>query len=100
MGSVEDASREREQSCRDDDSRLELSSSLWGEQLGDSTGDTMGDETFVMIKPEQHMMEPELAEEDTMHIMHDSPLRESQMEAHIESMMDMQLTLGSATEEE
>ena len=35
-----------------------------------------------------------------MHIMHDSPLRESQMEAHIESMMDMRLTLGSATEEE
>ena len=36
----------------------------------------------------------------TTHIMHDSPLRESQMEAHIESMMDMQLTLGLATEEE
>ena len=35
-----------------------------------------------------------------MHIMHDSPLRESQMKAHIESMMDMLLTLGSATKEE
>ena len=35
-----------------------------------------------------------------MHIMHDSPLGESQMEAHIESMMDMWLTLGSAIEEE
>ena len=46
------------------------------------------------------MMEPKAAEEDTMHIMHDIPLRESQMEAHIESMMDMQLTLGSTTEEE
>ena len=35
-----------------------------------------------------------------MHIMHDSPLGESQMEAHIESVMDMRLTLGSAIEEE
>ena len=46
------------------------------------------------------MMEPVSAEEDTMHIMHDSPLGESQMEAHIESMMDMRLTLGSAIDEE
>ena len=35
-----------------------------------------------------------------MHIMHDSPLGESQMEAHIEFMMDMRLTLESAIEEE
>ena len=33
-------------------------------------------------------MEPESAEEDTMHIMHDIPLEESQMGAHIESMME------------
>ena len=73
---------------------------MQGEQSGDSTGDTLGDESLVTIQPEQHMMEPESAEEDTMHIMHDSPLGESQMEAHIESMMDMQLTLGSSIEEE
>ena len=42
------------------------------------------------------MMEPELAEEDTMHIRHDIPLGESQMGTHIESMMDMWLTLGLA----
>ena len=46
------------------------------------------------------MMEHELVEEDTMHIMRDSPVGESQMEAHIESMMDMRLTLGSAIEGE
>ena len=63
-------------------------------------GDTLGDESLVTIQPEQHMMEPLSAEEDTMHIMHDSPLGESQMEAHIESMMDIRLTLGSATKEE
>ena len=45
-------------------------------------------------------MHMQSAKEDTMHIMHDGPLRESQMEAHTESMMDMWLTLGSATEEE
>ena len=89
-----------ERSCGVDASRLELHSSVQGEQSGDSTGDTLGDESLVTIQPEQHMMEPESAKEDTMHIMHDSPLRESQMEAHIESMMDMWLTLGSATEEE
>ena len=38
-------------------------------------------------------MEHESAEE-AMHIMHGSPLGESQMEAHIESVMDMWLTLG------
>ena len=46
------------------------------------------------------MMEPELAEEDPVHIRHDIPLGESQMGAHIEPMMDMRLTLGSAFEEE
>ena len=46
------------------------------------------------------MMEPESVEEDTMHIMHDSPLGESHMEAHIESVMGMRLTLGLAIEEE
>ena len=49
MGSVEDASVEREQSCRDDDSRLELCSSVQGEQSGDSMGDTLGDESLVTI---------------------------------------------------
>ena len=39
------------------------------------------------------MMEPELAEEDTMDIRHDISLGESQMGAHIEPMMDMRLTL-------
>ena len=71
-----------------------------GDQSGDSTGDTLGDESLVTIQREQHMLEPKSAEEDTMHIVHDTPLGESQMEAHIESMMDMQLTLGSAIEEE
>ena len=100
MGSNADASREREQSCRDDDSGPDLSSRVQGEQSGDSTGDTLGDESLVTIQPEQHMMEPESAEEDTMHIMHDSPLGESQVEAHTEFMMRMWLTLGSAIEEE
>ena len=66
----------------------------------DSTRDTLGDESLVTIQPKQHTMEPESAEEDTMHIIHDSPLGESQMEAHIESMMDMLLTLGSTIEVE
>ena len=57
MGSYEDASGERERSCRVDDSRPELYSSVQDEQLGDSTRDTQGDESLVMIKPEQHMME-------------------------------------------
>ena len=90
----------RMQSCGVDDSRTKLYSSVQGEQSGDSMGDTLGDESLVTIKPEQHMMELESAEVDTMHIMHDSPLREIQMEAHIDSMMDMRLTLGTATEEE
>ena len=46
------------------------------------------------------MVEHESAEEEAMHTMHDSPWWESQMEAHIESMMDMRLTMGSAIEEE
>ena len=101
MGSVEDASGEREQPCRDDDdSRSELCSNVQGEQSRDSMGDTLGDESLVTIQPEQHLMEPESAKEDTMHIMPDSPLGESQMEAHIESMMDTRLTLGSTIEEE
>ena len=66
----------------------------------DSTGDTLGNESLVTIQPEQHMMEPKSAEEDTMHIRHDSPLGESQMEAHTGSMMRTQLTLGSAIEEQ
>ena len=45
-------------------------------------------------------MEHESTEEEAMHIMHDSLLRESQMEAHIESMMDMRLTFGTTIEEE
>ena len=52
-------------------------SSVQGELLGDSTGDTLGDETLVTIQPELYMMEPELVEEDSMHIIHDSPLGES-----------------------
>ena len=43
-------------------------------------------------------MEPESAEEDTIHIRHDIPLGESQMGAPIEPMRDMRLTLGSAIE--
>ena len=73
---------------------------MQGEQLGDCIRDTLGDESLVMIQSEQHMMEPELAEEDTIHIRHDIPLGEIQMGAHIEPMMDMRLTLGSAFEEE
>lgn len=63
-------------------------------------GDTQGDESLVTIQPQQHMMEHESVEEETMHIIHDSPLRESQMEAHIESMTDMWLTLASSVEKE
>ena len=51
IGSVEDASGEREWSCRDDDSRPKLHSSVQGEQSGDSTGDTLGDESLVTIQP-------------------------------------------------
>lgn len=43
-------------------------------------------------------MEPESTEEDTIHIRYDIPLGESQMDAHIEPMRDMRLTLGSAIE--
>ena len=46
------------------------------------------------------MMEPESEEEDAMHIMHEIPLGESYIEAHIESMMRVRLTLGSTMEEE
>ena len=50
MGSVEDASGEREQPCiDDDDSRPELCSSVQGEQSGDCIGGTLGDESLVMI---------------------------------------------------
>ena len=73
---------------------------MQGEKSGDSTGDTLGDESLVTIQPEQHMMKHKLEKEDTMHIRYDSPLGENQMEAHIESMMDIWLTLGSAIEEE
>ena len=54
----------------------------------------------MTIQPEQHMMEPESAKEDTMDIRHDISLGEIQMGTHIEPMIDMQLTLGSAFEEE
>ena len=66
MGSVEDASGELENSCRDDDNRPELCFSVQGEQSWDSTRDNLGDESLVTIQLEQHMMEPESAEEDTM----------------------------------
>ena len=46
------------------------------------------------------MVEHESAEEEAMHIMHDNPLRETQMEAHIDLVVDMRLTLGSAIEED
>ena len=77
MGSMEDASGEREQSCGVDGSRSELHSSMQCEQSGDSTRDTLDDESLVTIQLEQHVMEPELAEEDTIHIRHDIPLGES-----------------------
>jgi len=67
----------------------------WGEKSGDSTRDTLGDESLVTIQPEKHMMEHELAKEEAMHIMHDSPLGEIQMEAHTEFVMDVQLPLRS-----
>ena len=66
MGSYEDASGEREQSCGVDSSRSGLHSSVQGEQSGDSTRDTLGDESLVTIQPEQPMMEPESAKEDTI----------------------------------
>ena len=100
MGSDDDAYGERDHSCRDGYNRPELYSSVQGEQSRDSAGDTLGEESLVTIQPEQHMVEPELAKEDTMHIRNDIPLGESQMGAYIESMMDMQLTLGSAIEVE
>ena len=53
IGSVEDASGEREQSCRDGDNRPELHSSVQGEQSRDSTGDTLGEESLVTIQLEQ-----------------------------------------------
>ena len=46
------------------------------------------------------MVEHGAVEEDVMHIMHDSPLGESQMGFHNEPVLDLQLTLGSAMEEE
>ena len=46
------------------------------------------------------MVEHESVEEEPMHVMHDSPLEESEMEARIEFVMDMRLTLGSTIEEE
>ena len=53
IGLVEDASGEREQSCRDDDSRPELCSSVQGEQSWDSAVDTLGEESLVTIQLEQ-----------------------------------------------
>ena len=52
IGSVEDASGEREQSCGVDGSRSTLHSSVQGEQSGDSTGDALGDKTLVTMEPE------------------------------------------------
>ena len=49
MGSIEDASREQEQSCGVDDSRSKLHSSMQGEQSRDSAGDNLGDESLVKI---------------------------------------------------
>ena len=46
------------------------------------------------------MVEHDSAEEEAMHIMHDSPSGESEMEAQIESVVDVRLTLGSTIEEE
>ena len=98
IGSVEDAFGEQEKSCRDGDSRPELHSSVQGEQSRDFAGDTLGEESLVTIQLEQQVMEPESTEEDTIHIRHDIPLGESQMGAHIETMRDMRLKLGSAIE--
>ena len=50
MGLHEDAFGEQEESCRDDDSRLELYSSVQGEQSGDSMRDPQGDESLVTIQ--------------------------------------------------
>ena len=43
-------------------------------------------------------MELESKKEDTIHFRHDIPLGESHMGAHIESVRDMRLTLGSTVE--
>ena len=40
-------------------------------------GDNLSYESLVTIQLEKHMMEHESTEEDTTHIMHDSPLGES-----------------------
>ena len=58
------------------------------------------DKSLVMIQPKHHMVEHGETEEEAMYIMHDSPLGEIQMEAHIDPVMDMWLTLGSTIEEE
>jgi len=51
-------------------------------------GDFQDDESLVMIQHEQHRVEHELAEEDDVHGMHDEPFGESQLEVHIEVLMD------------
>lgn len=45
-------------------------------------------------------MEQESAKEDDVHNMHDEPFGESQLEVHIEPVMDEQPSLGSAIDEE
>ena len=69
---------------------------MQGEQSEDSTRDIQDDQSLVMIQPKKYIMKHGAAEREDMHIMHDSPLGESQMEAHIEFVMDVQLPLGSA----
>ena len=77
-----------------------MSSSMQGEHSKDSMGDIQDDQSLVMVQPEQHMVEHGAVEEDVMHIMHENPLGESQMEAHSEPVLDMWLPLGSAMEED
>lgn len=88
MGSYQDASREHEQSCGVVDGMPDLSSSVYGEQSGDSRGDIQDDESHVMIHHEQHMVEHESVKEEDMHNMHDDPFGESQLEDHVEPMME------------
>jgi len=62
--------------------------------------DIHDDDSLVMIHTERLMVEHGADEEEAMCIMHNSPLGERHMDAHNEPVLDMQLTLGSAIEEE
>lgn len=87
MGSFKDASEEHG-SCGVVDSRPDLYSGVYGEQLVDPMGDTQDGVSLVMSQHERHMVEHESAEKDDVHSMHVEPFWESQLEVHIEPMME------------